>query len=152
MLCEAIPPGGEPMTPHEEELLTQYHAQYIQQHQPMEDAAKVLPEWHALLLRQRDEGQGSRLHVRQVDETLAFVERTGQHMGVRIPTAPAAPAADPITPPVMPDRSHVVEAPMHDATPQQRAAQQENEYAARQLRERQEQEARQRQQDQQRRR
>jgi hypothetical protein len=72
-----------PLTPEDLELITLYHEQYIQhpdQLQPaqQERLRQVLPQWHALLLRYRDEGQGSRLHVRQVDEQLAFVERQGK--------------------------------------------------------------------------
>jgi hypothetical protein len=145
-----------PLTPDELELITCYHEHYIQHPddlQPAQQEAmrKVLPQWHALLLRYRDEGQGSRLHVRQVDEQLAFVEGKGKELGVASPTAPAPPAVDPITPPTLPEGSHVVQAPMQDAPPQQRQQDQEQEAEAKALRERQEQEQQRRQQDQRRR-
>jgi hypothetical protein len=69
---------------------------------------------------------------------------------VAIPTAPAPPAVDPITPPTLPEGSHVVQAPMQDAPPQQ--IQQDQEAEAKALRERQEQEQQRRQHEQQRRR
>lgn len=100
------------LTPEELDLLTVWHEQYCQgpvltlAHEARLRA--VAPQWHALLVRQQDEGKRSAGHVEQVAATMAFV---AQYLpeGDRATARADTPAA--VVPPEAPPAAASEDAP-----------------------------------------